>query len=204
MSKSTHVVDRSAPGMIPCDRVSSCVCILVGSLMLCASLARAGRADEETPRFGVFERSFAAAEKHDNPYKTVQATARFRGPGNRKWNIPLFWDGGQVWKFRVSPDVAGRWSWQIASSDSGMDGKNGQFRVVASDLRGGILPMKGSPHHFQRHSGRPFWFFGDTAWALYTDSNEEKHNRPAVQKYIDTRAGQGFNVIHSMLLSEAG
>ena len=204
MSNGTQVVDQSARRLISCNWASSAICILVALMMLCLSSARAGRVEEETPRFGIFEKSVVAGEKHDNPYKTVRATARFQGPNTREWNIPLFWDGKQVWKFRVSPDVAGQWDWRIASNDSGMDGRSGQFRVVASDRCGGVVRMKGSPHHFQRQNGKPSWFFGDTAWALYTDSNEEKHNRQAVQRYIDTRAGQGFNVVHSMLLSEAG
>jgi len=64
--------------------------------------------------------------------------------------------------------------------------------------------MQGFFHHFQRQNGDPFWFLGDTAWALYTDTLQEGHNRETAQHYIETRAAQGFNVLHSMLLSEAG
>src|SRR4029079_11721867 len=56
----------------------------------------------------------------------------------------------------------------------------------------------------QRQDGSPFWFLGDTAWALYTDNAEEKHDRKTALAYVDARAGQGINVMHSMLLSEAG
>lgn len=204
MSTNTQVTDRSAGGIMPCARVPSSICTLLGWLMVCALCGRAGDADRGTPRFGVLEKSLVASGKHDHPYRTVRATARFQGPDNRRWEIPLFWDGGQVWRFRVSPDAVGRWSWQIAGNDPGLDGRSGQFSVVASSRSGGILPMKKFPHHFQRQSGQPFWFFGDTAWALYTDDHDEKHNLSAVQKYIDTRAAQGFNVVHSMLISEAG
>jgi hypothetical protein len=48
------------------------------------------------------------------------------------------------------------------------------------------------------------WFMGDTAWAYVTDSVEEKHDRAAAEQYVVRRAAQGFNVIHLMLLNEAG
>jgi hypothetical protein len=48
------------------------------------------------------------------------------------------------------------------------------------------------------------WFMGDTAWALFTDDRDEQHDRSAAEKYLRTRAAQGFNVVHSMVLSEAG
>ena len=66
------------------------------------------------------------------------------------------------------------------------------------------MPLASHPRHFERQDGSPFWFLGDTAWALYTDKAEEKHDRAAALRYIDARAAQGFNVLHSMLLSEAG
>jgi len=45
---------------------------------------------------------------------------------------------------------------------------------------------------------------GDTAWALYTDNAAEKHDHTAAMRYIDARASQGFNVLHSMLQAESG
>ena len=108
------------------------------------------------------------------------------------------------WKFRVSPDQLGVWKWSVKSRDAGLNGKSGSFEAVASRRPGSIRPMKGFPQHFERQDGKPFWFLGDTAWALYTDSAEEKHDRAAALRYIDVRAGQGVNVLHSMLLSEAG
>ncbi len=164
----------------------------------------ASSASETTPLFGIFEISIDAAGKHSNPYTAIDATATLQSPDGARSRIPLFWDGGQTWKLRVSPDKEGTWTWAIKSNDTGLDGQSGKLRVADSDRRGGITTMKESPYHFQGQNGEPLWFLGDTAWALYTDSGEEKHDRSAVQKYIDTRAQQGFNAVHSMLISEAG
>lgn len=160
---------------------------------------------ERVPRFGLFEHSFGHARAHDNPYAEVSATAELTAPdGMTKRTLPLFWDGGTVWKLRFSPNVVGLWRWSVISNDTGLNGQKGSFEVVASNSPGGIRPMAGHSHHFERQNGEPFWFMGDTAWALYTDSAEEEHTRAAAEKHIDARAAQGFNVFHSMLLSEAG
>jgi hypothetical protein len=45
---------------------------------------------------------------------------------------------------------------------------------------------------------------GDTAWAFFHDSREEKYDGAGALRYLDARAAQGFNVIHCMMLSEVG
>jgi hypothetical protein len=64
--------------------------------------------------------------------------------------------------------------------------------------------MSGHPSHFERQDGSRFWWLGDTAWSLFVDRAETNLDRAAVEHYIDVRASQGFNVVHSMLLQEDG
>jgi hypothetical protein len=64
-------------------------------------------------------------------------------------------------------------------------------------------PASGRAHSNGR-TAKPFWFFGDTAWAYFTDILAEKHDRKAAEAYVTRRASQGFNVIHCMLPSEGG
>jgi hypothetical protein len=159
----------------------------------------------EAPRFGVYEQAFEHAGDVENPYAQLSAVATFVAPDGRTTrSLPLFWDGGRTWRFRFSPDKAGLWKWSVQSNNPGLNGAAGEFDVVESDLAGGIQARPDFPRHFQRQNGDPFWFLGDTAWALYTDHDEEKHDRAAAESYIRRRAKQGFNVFHSMLLSEAG
>lgn len=159
----------------------------------------------EVSRFGIFERSLQHSGNPSNPYKQVSATAQFIEPdGKMKRTLPLFWDGGNTWRFRFSPDKVGTWAWETSSSNSGLHGESGTFKVVASDRKGSIHPMTGHPHHFERQDGSRFWFLGETAWSLYVDSAEEQHDRAAAERHIDVRAAQGFNVIHSTLMNELG
>lgn len=157
------------------------------------------------PQFTIYEQSFQHSGDYANPYVMVTATATLtRADDGSVRSIPLFWDGGNVWKMRFAPDRAGTWQWTIRSTDPGLDGKTGDFVASASDARGSIQPMRNHPHHFQTQDGSPFWFLGDTAWALYADNAAEHQSRKTALEYVDVRAAQGFNVLHSMLMTESG
>lgn len=161
-------------------------------------------ATTEVEKFGFFEMSLNSTGYYTNPYTDNEAAVELERPDGTAWTIPMFWDGGTSWKFRVSPDMEGDWSWKINSPDKGLNGRKGKFSCKPSKLRGSIMPMKDFPYHFQYQNGEPMWFMGETAWALFTDEVSEKLDRKGAEKLITTRAAQGFNVIHSMILSEAG
>lgn len=159
---------------------------------------------QDVEKLGIFETAFKAAEAYENPYMDLIAEAEIMRPDGSSWKIPLFWDGDKTWKLRVSPDMEGKWSYKVTSTDKGLKGKSGTFNCEASDLKGSIQPMKGFPYHFQYQNGEKMWFMGETAWALFNDNEEEKLDRAAYEHFVKTRASQGFNVVHSMMLSEAG
>jgi len=179
----------------------------LGAITVAVVCCTAAVADtQRIERYAVYEVALQAQGQYANPYVDLTAAAELMPPeaGGQPRSVPLFWDGGANWKLRFSPDQVGVWKWSIKSRDAGLDGKTGSIEVLTSKRAGSIRPMKGYPQHFERQDGKPFWFLGDTAWALYTDSTEEKHDRAAALRYVDVRAGQGINVLHSMLLSEAG
>lgn len=154
--------------------------------------------------FGIFQQTFTQAETCENPYLETSALATLIGPDGNTRILPLFWNGEKNWQLRFSPDRVGLWRWRVESEDSGLNDVQGEFEVVASQMRGGVCAMEGHPSHFQYQNGEPMWFVGDTAWALVTDSEEKKHNRQMAEAYLDKRAEQGFNVVHVMMISEAG
>ncbi len=165
-------------------------------------MASLGAPDVE--RFGLVEIPFEAAGAYSNRYTQLEASAVVTRPAGDVWRLPLFWDGGNTWKLRISPDAAGRWHYRISSPDKGLDRRTGSFDCVPSNRPGGIQPMTGYPHHFQYQNGQRFWFMGDTAWGYVTNSEEDKHGREQSQYYVKVRASQGFNVIHTMMMSEQG
>lgn len=156
-------------------------------------------------RFDVHEVSLTASGIHDNPYVAITAQVEIIEPdGHSRRQSLLFWDGGQTWRFRFAPDRVGLWQWQVKSSDPALNGRNGQFECMESNLRGSIQPMPGRGNHFQYQNGERMWFLGDTAWSYILDNAEEKLDRSSAERYAANRASQGFNAIHLMLLSEIG
>lgn len=178
--------------------------LALAAVVFLSAAATAARQTASVLHLAVHEETFEAKGSYDNPYLEVNAEAVIAAPDGTTRRLPLFWDGGATWKFRIAPDRPGEWRWAIESGDSGLHGRTGRFLVRAGDRKGSIRPMTDFPRHFQRQDGSPLWFVGDTAWAYLTDSAEEQHDRAAAFRYIDARARQGFNVIHSMMLSEAG
>lgn len=156
---------------------------------------------QNVPRFGVVEESFIHAGSYSNPYTEVDAAATFIAPGGAIKTVPLFWDGGDTWKMRFSPDEIGAWTWVIASDDIGLGGQSGSFDCVASNNKGGIRSNSADPYHFEYEDGSPFWWMGDTQWAAFASNESENLNRSAVFHYIDIRSEQGFNYIHSSLMT---
>jgi hypothetical protein len=156
------------------------------------------------PLYGIFEMSRAAGGRYQNPYTEVVAQAEFQRPGGGVRCIELFWDGGNTFTVRFSPDAVGVWHYRIRSSDSALDNTAGSFEVCDSNLKGGLLRQTAHPNHFEKQDGTPFYFFGDTQWSIFSDNPEKNHNRKSVTDYIDRRAAQGFNVITGQLLHALG
>ncbi|MDO8542755.1 MAG: DUF5060 domain-containing protein [Opitutaceae bacterium] len=157
------------------------------------------------PQFAPHEVAFEAAGNYGNPYVECAADATLTEPDGRTTRaLPLFWDGGRKWVLRFSPDQPGVWKWSVRSADRGLDGRTGSFNCVTSDRHGSLQRMRGAPRHFEYQNGRPVWFLGDTQWSLVTDNREEKHDRAAIERFLRNRAAQGFNVVHFMMLNEAG
>ena len=169
-------------------------------LMIVLSMAAIPAAGQEVPRFGVFEATAQAAREYAKPLVETSAEAVFTRPDGGQWRIPLFWDGGRTWRFRISPDVEGEWKYRVESADEWLNGRDGGFRCVASTLHGALRPMKDFPLHFEHQDGTRVWLFGDTCWRLFCSNDEKKLNRDTVRRYIDVRARQGFNYIHADLL----
>lgn len=156
------------------------------------------------PRHGVFARSFRHAGEYANPYVEASATATFVAPDGRVLSLPLFWDGGAVWRLRFSPDAVGKWTWSVSSPDPGLDGGAGAFRVVGSAAPGGVRRRSDFPRHFEREDGTPVFWMGDTQWRAFGTDSTERLDRASVFHYLDVRSAQGFNYVHASLMSSAG
>jgi len=63
-----------------------------------------------------FEASFESARAYENPSQDVELVAEFQSPEGRVLKVLGFWDGGQTWKVRFSPERSGEWSYRTDCS----------------------------------------------------------------------------------------
>ncbi len=126
--------------------------------------------------------------------------------------IPGFWDGGQTFKLRFAPTLAGTWNYKtICAEDDSLANKTGDF--VAADYTGdlaiykhGFVKSERGKKYFVFDDGTPFFYIGDTHWGMMSESFDSAGEHAGnIQtnshfKYIvDKRVEQGYTVYQSQI-----
>ncbi len=153
-----------------------------------------------------------AENTYENPYMDVTVGVRLRGPAFKK-KVYGFWDGGNVFRVRVTATRAGTWSWESFADveDPGLTGKSGSFQAVewtesekqANLCRRGIPRPTDNRHAFEMPDGTPFFWLADMWLAASTwhypwrDEDTEYPIGPEVgfKDMIRHRKAQGYNGI---------
>lgn len=127
-----------------------------------------------TSRWDVHELAFAAdVPAGTDPFRDVALHVEFRH-GHRAVRVRGFYDGGQTWRARFMPDIAGEWTWRSASSLPALDGKEGGFAVGSArpENRGPVRVH--AQHHFRYADGSRHLSFGTTCYAWLHQSDERQ------------------------------
>ncbi len=158
------------------------------------------------------EITLQAEKPYKNPYREVEVWVDLKGPGFEK-RCYGFWDGDNVFRVRVLATAPGMWRWRSGSnqSDSGLNGKRGDFTAIAwsqaekeeNPCRRGMIRPSANGHAFEYADGTPFFLLGDTWWPVATfryrwyDDDEERPIGPdaGIKDYLRFRRKQGFNCI---------
>jgi len=162
--------------------------VAVGEVEICQS----------TPLYEPCELSFemtdAEAERHANPYETVEVRAEFRSPkGGRTQVMPGFWDGGRTFKIRFSPDFEGRWDLRILSNLPSVDRKILSFQATTPTRPGFVHVFNTRYFRYSAPDTGHFWM-GDTCYRLATIPWE------TFTALVDKRAAQKFNHMRGLAL----
>jgi len=149
-----------------------------------------------------FEASLTSARSYQNPVQDVRVDVVFTGPNAEQRTTAAFWDGGQVWRVRFSPDQEGKWTYRTQSTpadDSGLNGQAGEFTCVAYTgqnplFRHGALRLAENRRHLEHADGTPFFWLSDTAWngALKADAR-------SWETYLSDRAAKGFTAVQFVM-----
>ena len=104
---------RLAPGYVP--NVPYYNHAVMAAWLWLAQTAFSGTAPPQTERWGIFQLNLTAQVGAGNPFATpLSATFTHQG-GGRTVTVGGFFDGGDQFKVRFSPDIEGLWSYVTAS-----------------------------------------------------------------------------------------
>ena len=151
-------------------------------------------AQKNVPQWSVHEITLTAAETHKNPYTDVTVTATFKGPGDAVKTVRGFWDGGQTFKVRFTPDRAGAWAYSIAASpkDAGLI-DSGTINATApiAGNHGFLRVDAANPYSFVWDDGTRHFMFGQT----YYDVMPNVWAGGGWKAAVDNSAAYGMNKI---------
>lgn len=125
--------------------------------------------------------------------------ARFEHESGATYEVPGFWDGGDVYRVRFAPPATGTWEWAVDDGDAGVR-ESGSFEAAAGEGETAL-----HEHGFLRADGRalvhadgtPFFWLADTAWAAGTRATPAEWER-----YLDERVAQGYDVVQVNALAQ--
>jgi len=158
------------------------------------------------------ELTFEGEESYDNPYTEVEIWVDLKGPDFDK-RCYGFWDGGNIFKVRVTGPSSGTWTWASGANqaDGGLAGKTGTF--IAEEWpedacrenpnRRGFITATANGRGLQYADGTPFFLLGDTWWSAPTfrypwhDDDDPRPVGPDMgfKDMVRRRREQGFNCI---------
>ncbi|WP_171037039.1 LamG-like jellyroll fold domain-containing protein [Maribacter algarum] len=157
----------------------------------------------------VVEVEFISQQQYNNPYMDVDVWVELKkSESSQVYRIPIFWDGGNVFRARLVATSPGNWTWNIinetvGNADQGFLGKSGSFTANAADVsanpnnRGFIQVDPVTNRTLQYADGTPFFYTADTSWsaltAVFGFDNANDITGISFKDYILTRKNQGFN-----------
>ncbi len=110
--------------------------------------------------------------------------------------MPAFYDGGNTWRVRFSPDEVGTWHLRIRTMPrEDLPELETVFQVTPREVRGTLCATPGEAWGFAYSSGEPAFLFGDTVYNLFGMA----HCGGDVEGFMRRRAGQGFNLLRVRL-----
>jgi|SRR5690554_1569698 len=151
-----------------------------------------------------------SSKVYKNPFLDVAIDAVFVHESGTTITLPGFWDGGNRWMVRFSPNKLGKWAYTITPSDKSNQGlyKTGELMGVvnegATELdQRGFIRVSPDKRRFEYADGHPFFWLGDTHWQAPDHERLEECNAPncdgscgnsQFKHLVNNRLSKGFNI----------
>jgi hypothetical protein len=151
---------------------SSLFTVAAGFLLTLCCDACAQAANNVAAQWTRSEDTFTGSRDYDNPVQEVKVKVEFTSPSGNERMLLGFWDGGRVWRVRLSPDERGKWTYKTFCSDKNNKGLHNQtgsfqcekYRGDVPLFRHGELRLSDNRRYFQHADGTAFFWLADTVW----------------------------------------
>lgn len=111
---------------------------MTAAILIVAQCCFAADAVGKWKRFSVAYRNSTC---QGDPFD-VEFKGHFISPTGRQLTQWGFYAGNETWKIYFMPDETGDWTFETVSPDEDLNGRQGSFRCIASDLPGPLIPVK--------------------------------------------------------------
>ena len=101
-----------------------------------------------------FEKEIIRNTTSSNPFTETELNVEFTRPDRTNLLITGFFDRTDVWKFRVMPDMIGKWKYTAWFTDDPGKKISGSFRCVPSNIPGMIAADETNPVWFGFKGGK--------------------------------------------------
>ena len=144
------------------------------------------------------ELTFESEKVYADPFNDVDIDLYLYG-NEKKYTIPGFWYGDNVWKIRFVCPEEGELYFKTICTDkenSSLHGKTGKVncKKYSGDLdiyKHGFVTTRYGKKYFTYADGTPFFYLGDTHWSLGDETVD------MVKTICEKRVSQGFTVFQS-------
>lgn len=113
------------------------------SLILCVLLVACKKLTV-VPQWGIYENEIRSEKDYQDPFRDVDLLVKVIRPDSSVFNHYGFFDGENTWRFRIMPDMEGRWKYRAVFSDSSKV-IDGEFICIKSGKSGPLAPLAENP-----------------------------------------------------------
>lgn len=124
--------------------------LFVASIIAVATLLSTGCTREKSiniSKWEIFESEIRNEKQYADPLRDVDLLLHVIKPDGSAFSHFGFYDGGNRWKFRIMPDMQGKWQYSAVFSDSS-ECISGSFTCVNSDKNGPLAVLNDNPYWF--------------------------------------------------------
>ncbi len=143
------------------------------------------------PRWEMQEFEVHGRSHVENPFRDAALVGEFTSPSGKKIVTEGFYDGGDAWRLRFTPDEEGEWRHLLRGEGAELH-QRGKLRCTAPRGHGFIRIHPENPYAFAYADGTSFFPMGDTCYGLHDDSPITPELR---REYLETRRRQRFNFV---------